>query len=191
MDDLGDTFTYDRGVKFADDRATYVYRLIQGKSGNTWIVPANCPWSAENIHVDQHDPHSKGYGGRMLTFPLEDGTTYEAKGPWHTNPHALLDDTGVDIRDRHRTYGCVALDMKYGKHGEGVYTKLIHVDREPILGTFDRLENMARAEADKRGHPIAVCSISSGGSQQGWEYPGETDPREWKQWHKDRMAKNK
>lgn len=190
MIDPNETFTYDRGAKFTDDRASYVYRLIQGHSGNAWIVPSNCAWPAEDIHVDQHDPHSQGYYGRTLTFPLEDGSTYAARGPWHSNPDSLFADTGVDIRDRHRTYGCVALNMRYDKRGNGVYSNLIHVDREPVLGTFDRLDKIARREATKRYHPVAVCSISSGGGHMGWEYPERTYPRDWKQWHEEKRTDN-
>lgn len=177
-----DTFIYDHGAKFRDEDPHYIYRVIQGRSGNTWIVPTYTDHPAEGIHVDQHDPHSQGYGGSILTFPLEDGTTYSVRGPWHSNSEALYEDTGVDLRHTHRTYGCVALNLRYDNRGIGIFEGLIHVDREPTIGSFDRITDIAQAEADRHNHPIAACSISHGGGHMGWEYPTGTTHRDWTDW---------
>lgn len=177
-----DTFIYDHGAKFHDDDPHYIYRVIQGQSSNTWLIPTNCAWPGEDVHVDQHDPHSQGYGGGTITFPLEDGTTYNVKGPWHSNSESLYNDTGVDIRATYRTYGCVALNLRYDNRGTGIFENLIYVEREPTIGSFDRITDIAQAEADKRGHPIAACSISRGGGHMGWEYPTGTTYRDWTDW---------
>lgn len=177
-----DQFVYDHGAKFHDDDPRYIYRVVNGHSGNTWLVPTYCAWPGEYIHVDQHDPHSQGYGGGILDFPLEDGTVYSVKGPWHSNSEALYEDTGVDLRDTHRTYGCVALEVRYDQTGNGIFTKLIHVDREPVVGSYDRINDIAQMEANRRNHPIAMCLISSGGGQMGWEYPAGTTYRDWMEW---------
>lgn len=72
------------------------YRKVQGKGRSTWLVPLdNDPYK---IHVDMHDPNSEGYAGRTISFNLEDGTEYNAKGPWNSNVDALFQDTGIDLR---------------------------------------------------------------------------------------------
>jgi hypothetical protein len=185
-----DTFTYDHGAKFRDDDPHYTYRIVQGHSGNTWLIPTNTDYPAENVHVDQHDPRSRGYAGGMLSFPLEDGTTYSAKGPWHSNAESLYNDTGVDIRATYRTYGCVALKMRYDNRGNGIFEELIYVNREPTIGPFDRITDIAQTEADKRGHPIAACSISRGGGMMGYEYPNGTSSRDWMEWFDNMKKKN-
>lgn len=89
-----------------------VYRKTIGKSGAVWLVPIG-PNPAENVHVHFPGKHSDGYAGRTLSFPLEDGTTYEAQGPWHSNSDSLFDDTGIDVRETYRTFVVLSRDVKY------------------------------------------------------------------------------
>lgn len=166
------------------EAAKYVYRKLVDKKGHVWLYAVNCDHPAETVHFhDPEDKHSDGYAGNTLHFVLEDGTVYDAKGPWHSNSDAMFEKTGVDIRNTYRTFGCVALRRKYENH-ISKFIDVLHLDKESTLGTFDRLEKIALDWADKLGHPVACYRESRGGSSSGYEIPRGTEWRSWTEWFK-------
>lgn len=78
------------------------YRLVQGASNASWLVPDN--GNPDLIWCDEHDPNSKGCGGRSMKFSLTNGDFYTAQGPWNSNPDALFEDTSIDLRFNYTMY---------------------------------------------------------------------------------------
>lgn len=191
----GDVFIVDRKYRMfsgAAEAAKFVYRKLVDKQGHVWLYPANSDSPAEQVHFhDPKDTKSQGYGGSTLHFTLEDGTTYAAQGPWHANADALFEATGVDIRSTHYTYGCVALKRVYVPSPTRHYCDsvqrfegVLHADREPVLGKFSRITDLAKEHATRLGHPVAYYSQSKGGSSSGYEVPIGTEWKNWSDWFK-------
>lgn len=140
------------------------YQKLEDKSGRVWLV-ANQEDAASNVYVhNPKDHNSQGFAGRTLTFQLEDGSSYSAKGPWHTNADALFAATGLDIRDRHRTQ--VAVGHRYGK-GMLTLADVIYLEEAPVLGTFDRYKAVAQSFADQLDTPVYYLMRSFGGASGG------------------------
>lgn len=156
---------------------------VEGKT-RTYYLMVSRPNIADSIYVDPHDPNSRGFGGSLLQFTLEDGTVDEVKGPWHTGANALLNDTGMDIRDLHATQVTIwstKPGIWRGKGYETVDGKLVWTDVEreifekdeilyheevPALGIFMRGERIAHAYAKATGKTVYLRSESSGGSSE-------------------------
>jgi len=147
------------------DAESHIYEAHKGKSGKVWLVPKNTVNPAENIYVEG-DKGSQGFGGREITFPLNDDGSLKVTlvGPWHSNVEALLEDTGVDIRDRFLTQGVIALKRECLEGMRYRFTGILHIDIEPTLGTFERVKELAQKIVDERGHSVAFYSESRGGS---------------------------
>jgi hypothetical protein len=140
----------------------YIHRKIEGKKG-TWLVPVNIINPADWVHVDTHDPKSRGYGGGMLEFELEDGTTYAVKGPWHSS--GVFDDTGVLIADLHLTRLTIRENDKDGK--------ILYEEKEPVLGPFMRGERIGQQLANIMNKELYIIRESEGGGSMHTAYPGK------------------
>jgi hypothetical protein len=194
-----DVFIVDRPYHMtsgAGEAAKFVYRKVVGKRG-VWLYPTNSDTPGEQVHFhDPTDTKSDGYGGSTLTFTLEDGSTYAAKGPWHSNTDALYDDTGVDIRNTFRTFGCVAkkrisLPLRPGVSRNSSHWRfegVLYADTAPQIGDFNRIHDLAKEWAGKLGHPVAYYQESNGGSSCGWECPPGTEWRSWNEWFEKNRA---
>lgn len=90
----------------------FVQRAIQGqyfkylgKSGRLWLVTAQED-PAASVYVSNVDeggpdyPRERGFGSNLVTFGLVGGGEIKLKGPWHSNPESLFEDTGVDVRKK-------------------------------------------------------------------------------------------
>lgn len=183
----GDVFVVDKPYRMfsgAAEAARFVYRKVVDAKGKVWLYPVNSESPAEQVHFhDPLDKRSQGYGGSTLHFELEDGTTYAAAGPWHSAASSMFDATGIDIRNTHWTYGCVAKHREYKGH-VAHFKGVLHADEKPVLGSFDRLKLIAQAHADRLKVPVACYSESKGGSSSGWEIPTGTEWRGWSEWFK-------
>lgn len=146
------------------------YHLYLGRSGKRWLV-ADQEAAAENVYVEG-GPNSDGFAGATLTFPLVSGSEIKLKGPWHANADSLFADTGIDVRDKHFTFVVIAHDREFD-NGQTILTNVIHQDSEPILGSFNRGQILARSMARMLGHPVVCYSESSGGSSCGFVKPDE------------------
>ena len=181
----GDVFIVDKPYQMFSGQAAaakFVYRKLVDAKGRVWLYPVNTDTPGEQVHVhDPRDLKSDGYGGATLQFALEDGSVYAAKGPWHTNTGALFEATGVDLRNTHRTYGCVARIRVYKNHITEFHG-ILHADKVPVIGAFNRLKDIAQTWADQLKHPVACYSESKGGTSSGWEIPEGTEWRDWNDW---------
>lgn len=136
------------------------YNMITDKGGNDWFYGDK----ADEIYVDQHNPNSKGFGGRKLKFKLKDGTVVETEnGPWHSNADALLNATGVDLTHEHLTFGCISLGIE-GNMYTNNYKNVIYLDDNYINGDYSRIQNLAQEFANKLNTKVYYTQHSRGGS---------------------------
>ncbi|MFW9874523.1 MAG: hypothetical protein ACFFG0_15560 [Candidatus Thorarchaeota archaeon] len=154
----------------SDEAESRKYFRLLGKDGKLWLV-ANQPNAADNIYVEgsKSDKNTgfEGFGGRTLTFTLVHGQEIKLKGPWHSNANSLLYATGVDIRDKHLTWGCIGKSWKSGPDWQGTILDVIHMDKEPVIGEFNRIEKLANEVAKELGMELYYYKQSQGGSTSG------------------------
>jgi hypothetical protein len=146
------------------------YHLHEGKSGRRWLV-ADQEAAAENVYVEG-GPNSDGFAGATLTFPLANGGELRLKGPWHGNAQALYEDTGVDVRNTHRTFVVISRDLEH-QGNKTVMVDVLYQDEVPTLGSFHRGDTIARDMARKLGESVVRFSQSSGGSCTGLVRPDD------------------
>lgn len=166
-----------------------IYRKVQASNGYTYYVPINSPEPGAQIQVDTHDPNSDGYGGRALTFALEDGTKDRVKGPWHTNSDDLYADTGIDLRNQHLTFVVVARDRYSDEDYRTVLGDVLYQDEQPVLGAFDRYKEILARFPDEP--TLFYYSQSRGGSVCGAERMSQAYKDGWKQRIDEMEAKRK
>lgn len=164
-----------------DEAVAQRYHRYAGKSGNTWLV-AGSEAAAENIYVTNTPANSggEGFGGAHLPMPLLDGTTFVLKGGWHSNSDALFVDTGVDVRNKYRTFVLLAMERDSTEDGtfRSVFRRIIYQDEKPVLGRYDRYKEIIQA------HPEAdyYYMDSRGGSSHGLTDEGR------KRWEAAKLA---
>jgi hypothetical protein len=157
------------------DAQSRKYRKVTGKSGRNWYIAIDSP--AGNVYVSPKSEENtpgykgfKGFGGRTLQFELEDGTVDHIQGPWHSNSDSLFEDTGVDVRDQHVTFGVISRDFKSDPDdpwGDGIMVDVLYIDEEPNKGSFDRIDKLAEEYAEREGKQIMYYRESKGGSCRG------------------------
>ena len=149
-----------------------IYRKIIGKSGCTWLVPIG-KFAADNIQVSDGKP-GNGYYGHTMVFNLEDGSTAEFIGLWHTNSDALFKDTGLDIRNKHATKVIIAEVAEYAKGDHRpTLSGIVYEDKDFEEGTFNRGTDLAEIFADKLNKPVYYYVMTGGGAHSGWKSPKE------------------
>ncbi len=149
-----------------------LYRKVECDSG-IYIYP-DIENAADGIHFRSHSKTlSHGYGGRKISFDLIDGTIINLQGPWHTNPYALFNDTGIDLRDKHYTFGMIG--TKWVNLDK--ITDLIYTDNEWKLGRMDRIDKIAQELLNQYGE-LYYYVESMGGTRTKHVRPVErnTDP---------------
>jgi len=147
--------------------AAKTFKKVEAPDGDCYYIAVQ-PNSADNIYVKiKNVKNSQGFGGGMLDFLLEDGTTDKVQGPWHTNAGDLFHSTGVDIQDKYLTRGIVALKHQYGEMCSGIYDDVIHFDEEPAIGTFHRIRDIAQDYANKNYCIVYYAVKSAGGGSAG------------------------
>ena len=135
-----------------------LYKIALGKTGRIWLYS-----TADNIYV-QGGPNSEGFGGALLEFKLENGCdSVKLKGAWHTESTSLFVDTGVDIRDQNLTIGVIGRKRGYD-NGRAVIEDIIWFDKEPVYGTFDRVDKLADKLSHERKEVLYYHKQSMGGS---------------------------
>lgn len=141
------------------------YRYV-GKSGNTWLV-ADQENAAENVYVTDSPRNNgkQGFGGATLRMPLIEGGEFALVGGWHSNSDALFADTGIDVRDKYRTFVLLAMKRETTDDGtyRSIFREIVYRDTAPTLGRYDRYKEIMAA------HPEAdyYYMTSHGGSSSG------------------------
>jgi hypothetical protein len=170
-----------RPMKSASYEASkFRYKKVVGKSGRLWLYPAN--GDPSYIHVEADPGENKpgyqgfrGYGGRTLTFILEDGTPIKLQGPWNGNADALYKDTGVDLRNNHMTFVVISLDRVRNDRNWlfGTFKDVVYIDKEPTKGKYERYKEIGQRIANQLGKPVFYYMESSGGASSGQILPEE------------------
>lgn len=142
------------------------YMKYRSKSNGRIYLVADQPNAGDNIYVEG-EKGSDGFAGRELTFTLVDGSTIKLKGPWHTNSNDLLKATGIDCTWKHLTWGLVAHSCTGGCNKPLVFKDVFHLDDEPMVGAFDRIQKIAQRIANELRITVQAYSKSTGGSFRG------------------------
>lgn len=155
--------------KEAKDGRTFYYPVSAVNVADTVRAPMCNP--ADEIHVDHHDPQSRGYGGSVLKFELEDGTIDEVKGPWHGGYNSE-EVTGVRVSDLH--YSHVTIGFKAGEGFMEVEpSSIVYQDPGWVLGPYMRGARIAQQLADLWDTTLYCVSHSYGGASAGYHNPGD------------------
>jgi len=163
-------FTISTGMTCGSAEAeNRTYKLIVGRTGRRWLVAIQ-PDEADNTYVEG-GPNSEGFAGRTLSFKLEDGTTLDLQGPWHSNAESLFADTGYDCRDKYMTQGIIGLERESDYRKGDLYRGILHFDKEPVCGRYDRIEQLAQGFANKLGKPVFYSMKSAGGGTSSMKQP--------------------
>ena len=110
----------------------------------------------------------------MIGFRMDSGETRAYCGPWHSNSEGLLKDTGVDLRDRHESFGVISLGRMYTTEG-WMMRGILHYDGGPIVGPFDRIERLAQSWANTRQQSVWFFARTANGEGLQSVSPDVTD----------------
>jgi hypothetical protein len=160
-----------------DDIQSKLWDKHIGKSGKIWLLPHN--EEANTMVIVEGGPNSDGFGGAELTFNLFGGGEIKLKGPWSSNYDSLFDDTGIDRRNRFRSWGCIGRHRSYhtspgGYDSRAVICDLLYWDPEGgLIGSYDRIERMAQRLAYQRDEVLFKFQGHYGGSLSGSVFPYE------------------
>lgn len=145
--------------------------------GRLWLI-AEQDNAADNIFVGfPYDTKSQGFYGDWLTFEIDTGTKIRLQGPWHSNSKAMYENTGIDIRDKSKTF--VVIGNGYVPNNNGLIKDIIYKDDDFVIGRHERGDKLAQKYANELGHPVFRWVRGMGGSHSGWIYPEGTNFREW------------
>lgn len=171
---IGGTFdSKDAGMLCASWEAEKrIYRFFKGTSYD-WVVgllPNSDQLDADHVYCTNHNPNSDGFGGRVISFTLENGIELKWKGPWHSNCDALLQETGIDLTKQQYTWGCIGTGRGDAQSCyQTIVTDLLYFDPSPLPGEFSRIQKLAKQLSEERNQlPLYYHSKSYGGSSSGW-----------------------
>ena len=142
-----------------------LWEFVTDAKGTYWLWPVDHDEPGAHVHCGSTTVRSEGYGGRTMKFPTRNGVV-TLLGPWHSDTDSLYERTGVDLRDKHRTFGVVAEESSHGFYA--TYTKLLHIDPDGgVVGRFERIKELAKKLATERKQRLYYYSESNGGSSAG------------------------
>lgn len=145
-----------------------LYHNTRSDRGTSWYWAADRDNAADYIYCrHEGNYHSNGFGGATMRFPLEGGSV-EVQGPWHSNAEALFAETGVDLRDKHHTRGVLGLC-----YAQTFYSAIdvIYFDEDWVLGSYNRVDDLARELANKYNVPIYGWMAGQGGGHSIYKEP--------------------
>lgn len=176
-DILDDTFVYGwpKGYKPEYKYPKPTFEKFVGESGCTWLIPAVTviPNRGDHLYRTAYADVSRmgeGFARGTLLLPLLDGTDFELKGGWRGNSRHCYEDTGVDCRSMHMSFGAVGLHKLPGSYMPGLYG-LLYKDKAPQIGMFHRIEAIAQRFANERQERVFYSVISYGGGSAGGKDP--------------------
>jgi hypothetical protein len=164
-------------VRVELDWENTIWKYIRARTTERgfFLIPQNVPNPADYIHFS-NPKNTNGYGGKLLIFRMGEISKMSVQGPWHTNSHHLLGETGIDLREQHHTWGFVydrVNDFNRPYAGiDGLYFN--DPDGTWVLGRFNRIENMAIKIATELGRSVQYYKLSQNGSASGTKNPGDT-----------------
>ena len=140
------------------------YNLYRDKHETIQLV-ADQPNAGDNIYVEG-GPGSCGFDNRIINFELITGEIIKLEGPWKFNSTILFNATGIDVRNKHKTWGCIGTNWIPGPGFMGTIIDVIYMDNNPVIGVFNRIKNLANNHAKKLGVDVYYYSQNQDGSTQ-------------------------
>lgn len=104
---------------------------------------------------------------------FDEPETLELQGPWGSNTESLFQDTGYDIRDRIKSWGCIGRGRSWDKGNNPNATSrtiiedLVYFDTEPQHGKYDRIQKLAEQLSNERQETLFYYQETFGGSSSG------------------------
>ena len=161
---------------YGEKKKYKIYNDIK-EPGRLWVVAIQDN-AADDIFVGfPYDTKSQGFYGDWLTFETEGGSKIRLQGPWHSNSKAMYENTGIDIRDKSKTF--IAIGIGYMPKINGTIKDVIYKDEDFMIGPYNRGDELAQKYANELGCPVFCWTRSMGGSHSGWVYPAGTNFRDW------------
>lgn len=150
---------------FGEQQDIKLYRRVPCTNDRkgAWFYPVDHDEPGAHVYFDPFDNKSQGFGGATLSFPCDDGVTYNVKGPWHGNTESLFEDTGVDLRDKHRTFIVLSKDRILEGYTTVMKDVVYQDPKGGIVGKFDRWEELVKQYPEAKFY----YSASRGGSSCG------------------------
>lgn len=145
------------------------YKMEKDNGGGVWLF-GDCPDFADHTYHGYTDRQQNGFAGRHITFDLSDGGSVTLKGPFKCRPPKHM-DAKVMTRGVIGTSISRHPDLQDYFGNLTIYHGVLHLDRDWILGEFNRIENLAQEIANERNKEIWYRCESRGGSHSGAKQP--------------------
>ncbi len=118
------------------------YNLYIGNSGLIWLI-ADVENAADYIYCSSPGK-SLGFNGRTLEFCLDNGDSIKLQGPWLSTAHALHQNTGIYVSDKHKTFGVISERFS----GQTMFN-VLYQDKEPMIGELNRIKDICQIMANQ------------------------------------------
>lgn len=141
------------------------YKMVQGNRAKWFYKPG--PFAADDGIFMDGGKGSNGFGGRTITFQIDDGTTYDSIGPWRAGADAMLEDTGVDIRNSYGSRLVLSRGIKSDGHYGSVYLDVVYHEEHKVEGLFERAYELAKQKVKEMNEPLFYYIETAGGTQSG------------------------
>ena len=145
----------------AEEAESKTYDLHKSRNGTIWLV-ARVENSADFIYCSSPGK-SKGFGGRTLEFALGSGDSIRLQGPWLSTALALHMGTGIDVYDRHKTFGVIS----EGLSGQTMYN-VLYQDNKPMIGKLNRIKEVCELLANQMKQRLYYYQEYSGKTKVGY-----------------------
>lgn len=143
-------------IERAEDKRPQVWKKVESKVG-TWYIPIDIENKGDYVHLSNRNKN--GYAGRFIDFELEDGTVDSVQGVWHSNSRSLLENTGIDLTDKH-----IKRDILHTIYVNQAEVDGVVYDSGWVIGKFDNDDFIKDLAKDFSEPNLHHYSISSGGS---------------------------
>ncbi len=140
-----------------------VFKKIVHNKNITWYVPQQTISNLQVINAGDHIWFDSGGGGccdSIIQFKLVDGTIEKVKGPWKSNSEALFNDTDIDLRHLHLTFGVISENYSWELNE---FSNLLYRDPTWIVGPINRIRYLAEQIEKAKYYYFATVD----GSRQG------------------------
>ncbi len=163
MTDIRIPYHPDRSGQAEAAAGRYVKHI--GKSGRTWLVGNGDDPTEEIFCTAFADPNrvGEGFGGATIPMTLTDGSTFLLKGGFHAAPIYLYEDTGIDLRELHRSKLIIAreADLLPDPATWAVLKDVVYQETEWVVGGTKRWQAVGQEWADRLGVGLHVYQSTS------------------------------
>lgn len=127
-----------------------VFQKVNGRDG-CWYI-GKTQNSGDWIFFSS-DPFQYGETKPSPIKITTEGGVEEVSSLWRSSSEELFLDTGMDLRDKHLTFGVVSEIREIGDLDIKM-EEILHADESPVLGTIDRIDSIAQDLANGSGKTL-------------------------------------